>query len=118
MLKKIFSWRITLLVSALLTSLIQAKLFKYMDNCAGKEDMLNDHIYECNMLIDAAKHAIDTVAHNIVAQKLITSYFKIQFVTVDSRAVVRHADWSEWALVKSTPLFLSVCMWKIKQSSS
>lgn len=103
--KRLFPWGIVFLLTTLLSSLIQAKLFKYMDNCAGKEDMLDDHIYECNMLIDAAKHAIDTVAHNVVAQKLITSYFKIQFVMVDGRAVVRHADWSEWALVKSTLWF-------------
>lgn len=79
-------------------------LFEYMPNCAGKEDLLDFHIAEARKLIKAAKHAIDTVGHNIVAQKLVTSYFKIEFMPINGRAVARHKDWAEWARVKSNSL--------------
>lgn len=105
------SWRVILLLLAFFSGLIspayaynEAMLFEYMPNCAGKESLLDFHIADARKLIKAAKHAIDTVDHNIVAQKLVTSYFKIKFVPVDGRAVARHEDWAEWARVKSNSL--------------
>lgn len=105
------SWRVFLLLLTFFSGLVsqtyaykETMLFDYMPNCAGKKGLLDFHIAEARELIKAAKHAIDTVDRNIVAQKLVTSYFKIEFVPVDGRAVARHEDWAEWARVKSNSL--------------
>ena len=91
-----------LLLSGLLSSTsAQIHHFDFMPNCAGKEDMLGEHVYESQLLATAAKHAIDNIGHDVVAQKLVTSYFKVEFTVVDGRAVPRHNDWNAWAKVKS-----------------
>lgn len=91
-----------LLLSGLLSCTIaQIHNFDFMPNCAGKEDMLGEHLYESQLLATAAKHAIDNIGHDVVAQKLVTSYFKVEFTVVDGRAVPRHNDWNSRAKVKS-----------------
>ena len=96
-----FLW--LLLISSGLLSSVSAQIhhFDFMPNCASKEDMLGEHLYESQLLATAAKHAIDNTGHDVVAQKLVTSYFKVDFTVVDGRAVPRHNDWNAWAKVKS-----------------
>ena len=99
-----------LLLSGLLScTSAQVHHFDFMPNCAGKEDMLGEHLYESQLLATAAKNAIDNIGHDVVAQKLVTSYFKLEFTVVDGRAVPRHNDWNAWAKVKSKPQSFLFC---------
>lgn len=113
-------WRVVIVLSNFVQvqAYKETMLFDYMPNCAGKEDMLDFHIAEARQLIAAAKHAIDTIDHNVVAQKLVTSYLKIEFVPVNGRAVARHEDWAEWARVKSKFILPVADYWLTEQCTS
>ncbi|KAI9927099.1 hypothetical protein ASPWEDRAFT_33052 [Aspergillus wentii DTO 134E9] len=99
-------WKLILFFDLLLP-MVAGQSFRYTTgakagSCDGNTAKLDAWIGESKILTNAAKKAIDSVSTNVVAQKLFTSWFKIDFVQKSTGAVPTTESNQAWQRVKLT----------------